>query len=187
MLNFYLSALETEKERNRMTEIYEEYNDMFLLFALKILKNQELAEDAVHNTFIEIIEGKDKFFNMDNKDFKFLAFTIVKYQSINILRKQKRYSHIPIEELDIHLESDDMPLDEQIIFTSEYEAIKNLLMKVDVISRQVLEMRYVHGMSHKDIGQALNMTAKHVNTRIMRAKQKIRKLLKNDKAGIYGK
>lgn len=48
---------------------------------------------------------------------------------------------------------------------------------IDEISRQVLIMKYIQSMSYKEIGEELGMTAKHVDTRIMRAKEKIRKLI----------
>ncbi|NLN66397.1 MAG: hypothetical protein GX144_13535, partial [Clostridiaceae bacterium] len=48
-------------------------------------------------------------------------------------------------------------------------------------SKQVLIMKYVFGMSYKEIGKKLNMTSKHVDTRILRAKGKIRKLAEKEK------
>ena len=48
--------LETEQERHKMTEIYEEHKHALLLYALKVTGyNQAMAEDAVHNAFISII------------------------------------------------------------------------------------------------------------------------------------
>ena len=51
------------------------------------------------------------------------------------------------------------------------------IAELDETSRLVLLMKYVQGLSYKEIGKALGMTAKHVDTRIMRAKQKVRKLI----------
>ena len=61
MLAFYISTLDTEKERNRMTALYEEHKNALYKYALKFLKNKELAEDAVHNAFISILELKFLF------------------------------------------------------------------------------------------------------------------------------
>ncbi len=54
------------------------------------------------------------------------------------------------------------------------------MMKLDDISKQILEMKYIIGMSYKQIGEALNITPKHVDTKIMRAKVKMRKLLSKE-------
>lgn len=178
MLAIYISMLETEQERHKMTEIYEEHKYALLLYALKVTGyNQAMAEDAVHNAFISIIKEKDKYFSLDSRDFRFSAVIIVRNKCIDLLRKEKKYANIPIDELEIFIESNDKPVDEQAVISSEYAAIRKHMEKIDEISRQVLIMKYVLGMSYKEIGEKLNMTPKHVDTRIQRAKEKIRKLI----------
>lgn len=181
MLAIYISMLETEQERHKMTEIYEEHKHALLLYALKVTGyNQAMAEDAVHNAFISIIKEKDKYFSLDSRDFRFSAVIIVRNKCIDLLRKEKMYANIPIDELEIFLESNDKPLDEQAIISSEYAAIRKHMTNIDEISRQVLIMKYVLSMSYKEIGEKLNMTPKHVDTRIQRAKEKIRKLIETE-------
>ena len=62
-LTIYLSMLDTEQERKKMTDIYEEYKYALLHYAMKIMRNQDMAEDAVHNAFISIIQKKQKYLN----------------------------------------------------------------------------------------------------------------------------
>ena len=57
MLTIYLSVLDTEQERKKMTDLYEEHKYVLLRYAIKITGSQSMAEDAVHNTFISIIEN----------------------------------------------------------------------------------------------------------------------------------
>lgn len=175
-----MSMLETEHERNRMTEIYEEHRHALLLYALKILKNQEMAEDAVHNAFISIIKEKEKYFALDCRDFRFSAVIIVRNKCIDLLRKEKHYANISTDELEIFLESNDKSVEEQAIIASEYELIRKHMESIDEISRQILIMKYVLGMSYKEIGERLTMTPKHVDTRILRAKAKVRKLVEKE-------
>ena len=172
--------LDTENERNKMTEIYEEHKNALYKYALKILQNQELAEDAVHNSFISIIEHKEKYFNLTGRDFLSSAVIIVRNKCFDILRKKKPYDETPIEDFENYLESEDLPLDEQAIISSEYAIMWKHLNSIDEISRQVLIMKYYHGMSYNEIGEKLNMTPKHVDTKIMRAKEKVRKLMKQE-------
>lgn len=54
------------------------------------------------------------------------------------------------------------------------------MKSIDEISRQVLIMKYVLGISYKEIGEKLSMTPKHVNMRIYRAKEKVRKLVEKE-------
>lgn len=178
LLAFYITMLETEQERKKMADIYEEHKHALLLYALKVTGyNQAMAEDAVHNAFLSIIKEKEKYFHMDSRDFHFSAVIIVRNKSIDLLRKEKPYANIPMDELEIFLESNEKPLDEQVIISTEYAAIRKYMLDIDEISRQVLIMKYVLGMSYKEIGERLNMTPKHVDTRILRAKEKVRKLV----------
>lgn len=169
--------LETEQECKKMADVYEEHKHALLMYALKITGfNQAMAEDAVHNAFISIIKEKEKYLYLDSRDFRFSAVVIVRNKCIDLLRKEKAFANIPIDELEIFLESNDKPIDEQVIISSEYQAIRKHMLDIDEISRQVLIMKYVLGMSYKEIGEKLNMTQKHVDTRILRAKEKVRKL-----------
>ena len=70
LLTVYLSMLDTEQERKKMTDLYEEHKYTLLHYAMKIIRNQEMAEDAVHNAFISIIKKKEKFFYLDCRDFR---------------------------------------------------------------------------------------------------------------------
>lgn len=181
MLAFYLSMLETEQERNKMTEIYEEHKHALLLCALKITgNNQAMAEDAVHNAFLSIIKEKEKYLNLDCRDFRLVAVTIVRNKCIDLIRKEKPYADIAMDELEIYLEAKERPVDEQVTISLEYDAIRKHLSNIDEISRQVLIMKYVLGMSYKEIGEKLNMTPKHVETLILRAKEKVRKLVEKE-------
>ena len=180
LLTIYLSMLDTEQERKKMTDLYEDHKYALLMYAKKIMGNQSMAEDAVHNAFISIIQKKEKYLNLDCMDFRRSAVIIVRNKCIDILRKQKPFVNKSIEELEIFLESGEEPVDEQVIFESEYELIRKYLNSIDEISKQVLIMKYILNMSYKEIGEELGMTLKHVDTRIMRAKDKVRKLMEKD-------
>ncbi|HBC96921.1 MAG TPA: RNA polymerase subunit sigma-24, partial [Clostridium sp.] len=58
LLTIYLSMLDTEQERQKMTDLYEEHKYALLNYVMTIIRNQDMAEDAVHNAFISIIEKK---------------------------------------------------------------------------------------------------------------------------------
>lgn len=180
LVNFYISLLETEQERDKMSEIYEEHRHALLKYALKITRyNQAMAEDAVHNAFISIIKEKEKYFHLDSRDFRFSSVIIVKNKCIDLLRKEKIYADVSMDELEIFLGSNEKPIDEQVIISSEYAAIRRHMSSIDEISKQVLIMKYAFGMSYKEIAEALSMTPKHVDTRIFRAKEKVRRLVEN--------
>ena len=60
MLAILLAALESEADKQKFTDIYEQYHPQMEQTALRILKNQHDAEDAVQNAFMQIIRHFEK-------------------------------------------------------------------------------------------------------------------------------
>jgi len=169
--------LDDEKDRITLAEIYENYKTDMLRFALSITGNKEMAEDAVHDAFLSIIKYKDKIFTLSSNEKRATVIIITKCRSIDLLRKKKHITDESIEDMEYSLETSDIPVEKQVILIDEYNTIKKHITTLDESSRLVLEMKYVLGMSYKEIGDELGMTAKHVDTKIMRAKAKVRKLM----------
>jgi len=87
LLTIYLSMLDTEQVRKKMTDLYEEHKYALLHYAMKIMRNQDMAEDAVQNTFISIIQKKEKYLDLDCRDFRRSAVIIVRNKCIDIFMK----------------------------------------------------------------------------------------------------
>lgn len=175
MLLIYLSALETDIEKKTMEKIYNEYRFMMMGYAMKILKNQAQAEDAIHNAFIAMINNKEKIFSLTGKDLTVQIVIITKNKCIDILRKDTKVTMLDLDDIAYTVESNDKSVEDQIVFLEEYQVIKDCISRLDETSRLVLQMKYVQGLSYKDIGEKLSLTPKHVDTIIARAKSKVRK------------
>ena len=178
MLSVYLAALDTEEDRVKLAEVYEKHKPVMLRYALSLTKNKELAEDAVHNAFLAIIKHKEKYLSLSGRDLRILIVIITKSKCIDLLRQRKMLSDVPLDEMEDTLPSDNTPIEERILLHEEYQAIRKHLSALDETSRLVLEMKYLLNMSYKEIGEHLGITPKHVDTKIMRAKEKVRKLAK---------
>jgi len=176
MLFIYLATLETEDEKAKMTDIYETHKYAMLRYALSITKNQEMAEDAIHNAFLAIIKNKEKFFQLSCRDLRIQIVIIVKNKCIDLIRQQNKNTHEHLDDLEYELATDAVPVEDQIVMNEDYETMRKHVALLDETSRLVLEMKYILGMTYKEIGEELGMTAKHVDTKILRAKEKVRKL-----------
>lgn len=53
MLGLYLAMIDTHEEKNKFEELYKEYKSTMYNFAMAILKDSYMAEDAVHNAFFK--------------------------------------------------------------------------------------------------------------------------------------
>ncbi len=82
MFTFYLSMLDTEEQKDKFEDLYLTYRKLMFYIANKILKDDFLAEDAVHQTFIKIIEIIDKLEDVHGYKTKSYIVTMIKNQSI---------------------------------------------------------------------------------------------------------
>ena len=177
MLAINLAMLESEEEQSSLAEIYEKHKTEMLVCALRITRNKEMAEDAVHNAFLSIIKHKDKLLRLSGKTLRTQIIVITKNKCIDLLRKHNYYANDSIDDMENILVTNDVPIENQIIIIDEYEALRKHITSLDEVSRLVLEMKYILEMTYKEISEETGMTVKHVDTKIMRAKAKVRKLI----------
>ncbi|MDR2599287.1 MAG: sigma-70 family RNA polymerase sigma factor [Oscillospiraceae bacterium] len=173
----YLAMVDNDADRFNLSMIYDEYKNYMLKYALYITRNKEHAEDAVHDAFLSIIKHKDRLFRFTKNELRNQVIIITKNKCIDLLRKKGYSNEDSIEDIENIVKTDDRLIEDQIILADEYETVRKYVASLDESSKLILEMKYVLGMTYKEIGVELGMTAKHVDTKIMRAKAKVRKLM----------
>jgi RNA polymerase sigma-70 factor (ECF subfamily) len=170
------AALVLDKdERNKLEELYELYRQDSYRAAMRIARNSEIAEDAVHDAFMAAIRHKEKYCALDGNDFRRCIVIIAKNKAIDILRKNKHIADIPPEDADGFPGSEEHPVEAEVMRKDDLRVMTEVLHDIDEISRAVLQMKYILGMSYKEIGVELGIPPNHVETRIARAQAKARK------------
>lgn len=69
MMSFYMSMIDTEENKTKFELIYEKYHKLMFYIAYQILKDNPLSEDAVHDSFVKIIENLSS--NLHSKTLTF--------------------------------------------------------------------------------------------------------------------
>ena len=90
MLGFYLAMIDTPKEKSVFEELYKEYKSIMYNNAYQILKDNALAEDAVHNAFLAIIGNSKKIYNMDCDERRNYLLIINRNAAYGIYKKIKK-------------------------------------------------------------------------------------------------
>ena len=177
MLALYLSMLDTNDERDKMTTIYEDNHLFCISIAMKITGNMAMAEDAVHNAFIEIIKRKEKYFALDGSVLRASLVIIVKNKAIDLLRERKRIVDDPIDGVEGYPDTDEFPILEQLSARETYESLRTAIGSLGDIHKSVLRMKYFEDLSNAEIAERLGITKKHVETRLYRAKEFLKKAM----------
>lgn len=98
MLSYLLAALESEEDKRRFTELYEENHVRAEQMALRILRDPHDAEDAVQNAFLQVIHHFDEISEIPCKKLGFWIISIVKNEALMILRRKQK--ELPQEDWD---------------------------------------------------------------------------------------
>lgn len=173
MLSFFLAILETERDRQKFTAIYEQYHVHLEDVAMGILKNQNDAEDAVHNAFMQIIRHFQKVSGIPCEELPFWLISIVKNESLMILRKRRRV--VPLSDLE--------NLADAARSVTEYTELVELFRQLPAIYRSVLEMKMLFGYSDRDISKRLRISETAVSTRANRGRAILREIA--ERAGFH--
>lgn len=170
MLIFLLAALENEEDRRKLTAIYEQYHIRLEDAAISVLKNQRDAEDAVQNAFMQIIRHFEKISEVPCEELPFWLISIVKNESLMILRKRSRIVPLPdIESLVNAAKA-----------VTEYSELVELFRQLPATYRAVLEMKILFGYSDRDIAKHLSISETAVSTRANRGRALLREIAERE-------
>lgn len=169
----YLSLLDTQEDISKFELIYNTYKKQMYYTANNILKDNYLAEDAVHNAFLRIIDNLEKIDDVNSHSTKGLIVIIVKNVSIDIYRKNKK-------ERDNTIFIDDL---EQIhgydeIDKSDFGDLEIAISKLPENYKQAFLLKFSHELTDNEISEVLGIKADNVRKRISRGREKLKNILK---------
>lgn len=191
MLAIILSMLETPEQKRTFEQLYWAHRSMMKGIARSILHDERLAEDTVHDAFINISKIISKFMVLDGNETRALIVVIVKHLALNQLKRRGRESHCTQAVMEGLLE-EHPPSPEQWIVTREGVArIAQCIDRLEQPYAAVVRLKWGLGMDNAQIADALGIGQDNVRLRIHRARRKLMVMLsqqqeeeKDDRAGL---
>jgi len=156
-----------EKDKNIISELYELYEQKMYYAAFSILKDEYLAEDAVHESFIRLIRNREKLGKADSQTVRGYVKKTVKSAALDIYRKRQKYS----ERCSEFSEADSIGYFE--LFEDPRFSLDELPPKYS----SVIRCLYLHGLNTKETSAVLKISEALVRKRAERAKMLILKQL----------
>lgn len=180
MLLFYLSQILDEPSKCKFEQLYLNYRHTMLWVAMGILHDQALAEDAVHDAFMRILNHLENISLENCNKTKAYFVLIVRNRAIDLLRKRKQLAESDLNEYEEYL-TDDKPNPEQIWLEKEdSQSILAALGKVKQIYVDVLSLHISFELSSQEIADLLNISPETVRIRLFRGRKLLAKHLKGD-------
>ncbi len=180
MLVYYLSLLETEAEKEKFKLIYQEYRKRMKSYAMRFLKNEEDAEDALQDSFEKLIRVLDRIKDPISDDTAALLTVILKNTCLDILRRRGLKEMVALESVDPR----------QIATHSDMLEDMNVRMILQAIERlpqeccEILLMNCYFDLPIKKIAAILGLSLQGTYKRLNRAKGLLEKELEKEEVSI---
>lgn len=160
-------------KRKAQLKLYNKYCNAMLNIAMRYLKQQDLAEDAVQEAFIKAFKNIEHF----SGEVTFGAWLkrIVVNQCIDYCRQLKYHDDIDENKLEVaDEENTNWEVEDQLTT----EDVKNCIEKLQGNYATVLKLYLMEGYDHEEIGEVLNIKANHSRILLHRGKKGLIKQLK---------
>ncbi len=131
--------------------------------AFRLTADNQAAWDITQQVWLGIIKGLRKLH--DPANFRAWAYGITTNKSSDWIRKSKADKHISIEQMQEHQHRE-----------KKDTGVKELLQKLDLRKRAVLDLYYFEQLSIPEISLALNIPQGTVKSRLHSARKELREL-----------
>ncbi|HEY8954674.1 sigma-70 family RNA polymerase sigma factor [Chitinophaga sp.] len=152
-------------------ELYEAYSAAMYNICLRMTNNVNDAEDTLQEAFIQVYKSINKL--EQTASISAWIKRIVVNHCLNTLRKKKVYFE-EVEEVEVMAEEG---IDEAQ-FTWTVAAVKSAIHGLPQGYRTVLNLYLFEEYSHREIAEMLGITESTAKTQYMRAKEKVRQIVK---------
>ena len=176
----YLAMLETTEERENFSEYYKKHYGKCLAVAKAITKNQAWAEEAVQNAFIRLITHKEKYFTDERKKTATTIVIMVKGESLNILKREKRLDHLLLEDNEPIVANNEPDAFRIVAGKEAYNKVEQHILELDEVNQALYEMKYIQGLTDSEISKIVNISENAVATRMHRMRKILIKTLKEE-------
>jgi len=167
----------THGDESAFARIYQTLKGDIYMFALKITKSREDAEDIVLQTFTKLWEHKARI--ESPLHMRRWAFLTSRNLCINILRDKRAPRALTDQILSETQDSgsgEDI-LEQEMVWAAVVERLWEIVHSLPPMRRKVLLMRFRENKSMEEIASLLGLRPQTVYNHMAKAKEQMRKLL----------
>ncbi len=160
---------ENKADKKKFELLYASHKNAMFAYSNYILKDPQLAEDAVQDAFIAVLDNLDKIDDPFSKKTRCYLITIVKNAAYKIYNKRKK--EVVCDDPDIFSITDDSCVDD------DAKELMSAINTLNINYSSVLVLKYYIGLTDKEISQSLDISEVNVRARLARAKAALKKML----------
>lgn len=177
MLSIFLDLIDDVSDKIFFEQIYENYQKQMFYIAFKVLEDEQLAEDALQNTFLRMAINIKTLRKLNETEAKYYLYVSAKNAAIDLKKKLSKTKTVNIDDFyNLKDESSGVAVESH----EDIDYIVELIRKLPDKYSDVMYMRYVTGLTDKEISKALNRKLNTVHQQATRGRQKFIELYERE-------
>lgn len=163
------------KDRAAFDRLYKTTSPKLFAICIRILRNNEKAEEAIQEVYIKIWHNAKTFEDSFNSSWAWLA-TIARYQCIDIIRRTKPDT-LNIEEANEVEDTGMLNPEQQAILADQGRHLDACLRELAANQAIAVKRAYIEGLSYLELANELNIPINTVRTWLRRSLLKLRECM----------
>lgn len=169
-----LVALAARSEQSALAELYDRFGRPAYGLALRILRDEALAEDAVQEAFLALWRTAARFVPERGKASTWIL-TLVHRRAVDIVRREERRRTDALEQAP-EPESR-VAVDEEAWLRLQRERVQHALRKLPDQQREAIELAYYGGFTQSELAERLGQPLGTIKSRMFGGLARLRELL----------
>src|SRR3954453_7577615 len=167
-------ALVARSDEEALAELYDRFGRVAYGLALRVLRDEKLAEDAVQEGFLAAWRNADRFIPERGKASTWLL-TLVHRPAVDLVRREDRRRTEPLTDSAYRPSSGSAEDDAWLRF--ERERVQSALRQLPDQQREALELAYYGGFTQSELAERLGQPIGTIKSRMFAGLTRLRDLL----------
>lgn len=167
MLFFHTLSNFEPKKTKLLEKLYQTQIKRMWLLSIDILKNKELAEDAVQAAFVKLTEKASLLIGFENDDkMNGYVYVVTKNMALELIRKNKKHSdEFSFDDMEYLLQDKSANTEKIILIKENLEQIQQAISTLKPLYRDILYSRYYLDLEYSEIADIFQITIEHARVR----------------------
>jgi RNA polymerase sigma factor (sigma-70 family) len=169
-----LLSLVASSDDQALAELYDRFGRVAYGLALRILRDEALAQDAVQEAFLGIWRSADRFLAERAKASTWIL-TVVHHRAVDLVRREDRRRGEPLESAPEHAAL--ATVEDEATLGFQRRVVQEALRRLPPEQREALELGYYGGLTQSELAERLGQPLGTIKSRMFTGLSRLRDLL----------
>jgi RNA polymerase sigma factor (sigma-70 family) len=169
-----LLSLVASSDEQALAELYDRFGGVAYGLALRILRDEALAEDAVQDAFLTVWRSAERFLAERAKASTWIL-TLVHRRAVDLVRREDRRRSEPLERAPESAAPE--TVEEEASLGFERRIVQEALRRLPPEQREALELGYYGGLTQSEVAERLGQPLGTIKSRMFTGLSRLRDLL----------